>query len=229
MAIPQSGAAIPKIGAPGPAPRPRMRAVPTAARRPIATAVRSIGGSERCGEMTSSVSLEKENRTARPTRIGGFAKGASLVKRKKRRLASSLTTCLLLLLRGLLRLLLRWHQWITSSWPRIDGYIDTLTLQMSTRETRATSGGRRRHVASKSLGHALTELVGGEVGGPAVADHLQKALLEHDRVPTVIAPFEVARHLRALGGPELLVEELVELLEAVVAVHPHPPSPAAAR
>ena len=48
----------------------------------MAIAVRSIGGSERCGEMSSSVSLGKENRSARPTRIGGFAKGARLEKRK---------------------------------------------------------------------------------------------------------------------------------------------------
>ena len=48
----------------------------------MATAVRSIGGSERCAAMSLSVSRGKENRSARPTRIGGFAKGARLVKRK---------------------------------------------------------------------------------------------------------------------------------------------------
>src|SRR5437870_5887640 len=88
---------------------------------------------------------------------------------KKRRLSSSLTTDLLLLLRGLLRLLLRWHQWITSSWPRIEGYIDTLTLQMSTRDPsdirrwrvvprlgaarrRASEAPRGRHRRSRSRG-----------------------------------------------------------------------------
>ena len=48
----------------------------------MATAVRSIGGSERCDAMSGSVSREIEIRSARPTRIGGFAKGARLVKRK---------------------------------------------------------------------------------------------------------------------------------------------------
>src|SRR2546427_2461864 len=138
---------------------------------------------------------------------------------KKRRLSSSLTTDLLLLLRGLLRLLLRWHQWITSSWPRIEGYIDTLTLQMSTHETRATSGGGGWSLASEPLGDALPKLRGGGIGGPAVADHLQELLLKHDGVAAVVAPFEVLGNLFALGRAELLIEELVELLEAVVAVH----------
>src|SRR2546427_250057 len=59
-----------------------MSALPTAARRPTAIAVRSIGGSERWGPIHLSVSEGKENRSARPTRIGGFAKGARRVKRK---------------------------------------------------------------------------------------------------------------------------------------------------
>ena len=68
-------------------------------------------------------------------------------KSKKRRLLSSLRTTLVLLLRGLLRLLLCWHQWITSSWPLIDGYIDTLTSQMSTELTGKSSSGGRGNVA----------------------------------------------------------------------------------
>src|SRR5437867_13323542 len=60
---------------------------------------------------------------------------------KKRRVSSSLTTDLPLLLRGLRLLLLRWHQWVTSSWPRVDGVIDTLTLQMSPPHAFEASGG----------------------------------------------------------------------------------------
>jgi hypothetical protein len=50
----------------------------------------------------------KRNRSARPTRIGGFAKGARHEIKKATTLVAARTT-LVLLLRGLLRLLLCWH------------------------------------------------------------------------------------------------------------------------
>jgi hypothetical protein len=55
-----------------------------------------------------SVPLVKRNRSARPTRIGGFAKGARHEIKKATTLVVARTT-LVLLLRGLLRLLLCWH------------------------------------------------------------------------------------------------------------------------
>jgi hypothetical protein len=50
----------------------------------------------------------KKNRSARPTRIGGFAKGARHEIKKATTLVVA-KTLLVLLLRGLLRLLLCWH------------------------------------------------------------------------------------------------------------------------
>src|SRR2546427_11820310 len=106
-------------------------------------------------------------------------------KSKKRRHPSPLRTTLVLLLRGLLRLLLCWHQWITSSWPLIDGYIDTLTSLMSTELTGKSSSGRRGNVAPQSLRDAASELRRSDIGGAAVADDLQESLLEREVVAAV--------------------------------------------
>src|SRR5437016_6185931 len=147
--------------------------------------------------MPSSVLGQKET-DPRGLRGSAGSRKVPDSKSKKRRLSSPLRTTLVLLLRGLLRLLLCWHQWITSSWPLIDGYIDTLTSLMSTELTGKSSGGRRWNVAPQTLRDASSELRGSDIGRPAVADDLQEALLEGEIVPAVGASFEMARHLFTL-------------------------------
>src|SRR5437899_13002873 len=93
--------------------------------------------------MTSRV-LGQEETDPRGLRGSAGSRKVPDSKSKKRRLSSPLRTTLVLLLRGLLRLLLCWHQWITSSWPLIDGYIDTLMSHMSTDVTGKSSSARRR-------------------------------------------------------------------------------------
>src|SRR5256885_13564723 len=85
-----------------------------------------MAGSERRCAMASSLLGQKET-DPRGLRGSAGSRKVPGTKTKKRRLSSSPRTTLVLLLRGLLRLLLCWHQWITSSWPLIEGYIDTLT------------------------------------------------------------------------------------------------------
>src|SRR5438132_111452 len=99
--------------------------------------------------MPSSVLGQKET-DPRGLRGSAGSRKVPDSKSKKRRLSSPLRTTLVLLLRGLLRLLLCWHQWITSSWPLIDGYIDTLTSLMSTELTGKSSSGRRRNLGPRS-------------------------------------------------------------------------------
>src|SRR6266480_1974145 len=62
-----------------------------------------------------------------------------------------------------------------------------------------TSGGQRRRIAAKALDDPLADLRRSDLGGPAVGEVLGDFL-----------PF---------GGRELLVEEGVELFDAVVTVH----------
>src|SRR5437667_10734455 len=106
--------------------------------------------------MPSSVLGQKET-DPRGLRGSAGSRKVPDSKSKKRRLSSSLRTTLVLLLRGLLRLLLCWHQWITSSWPLIGGYIYTLTLQMSTDVTEKRSGDRRGNVTPQALADAPSE------------------------------------------------------------------------
>src|SRR6267143_6864522 len=104
-----------------------------------------MGGRARRCAIRSSVLGQKET-DPRGLRGSAGSRKVPDSKSKKRRLSSSLKTTLVLLLRGLLRLLLCWHQWITSSWPLIDGYIDTLTSLMSTELTGKSSSRRRGNV-----------------------------------------------------------------------------------
>src|SRR5881392_3348260 len=139
--------------------------------------------------MPSSVLGQKET-DPRGLRGSAGSRKVPDSKSKKRRLSSPLRTTLVLLLRRLVRLLLCWHQWITSSWPLIDGYIDTLTSLMSTELTGKSSSGRRGNVAPQSLRDAASELRRSDIGGPAVADDLQESLLEREIVAAVGASFE---------------------------------------
>src|SRR5438093_12180810 len=147
--------------------------------------------------MPSSVLGQKET-DPRGLRGSAGSRKVPDSKSKKRRLSSPLKTTLVLLLRGLLRLLLCWHQWITSSWPLIDGYIDTLTSLMSTHLPGKSSSRRRWNVAPQPLRDSSSELRGSDIGGRAVAHALQEALLEREVVAAVGASFEVARHLFTL-------------------------------
>ena len=139
-AIPKIGAARPKIGAPVWA---TMRpAIPTATAiaTPSASARQSIRGLVPCRSMRRAY-RPKRNRSARPTRIGGIAKGAGLKRRRRHHVVAT-------------------RQPTSSSWSSsssmtssspasVDhlllathcGYIDTLASQMSTDEGAMTPRG----------------------------------------------------------------------------------------
>src|SRR3989442_10918463 len=90
-AIPKIGAARPKIGAPvWPTVRP---AIPTATAiaTPSASARQSIRGLVPCRSMRRAY-RPKRNRSARPTRIGGIAKGAGLKRRRRHHVVATTTT-----------------------------------------------------------------------------------------------------------------------------------------
>jgi len=66
---------------------------------------------------------------------------------------------------------------------------------MSTDVTGKSSSSRRGDVASQPLRDASSELRWSDIGGSAVADHPQEALLEREIVAAVGAPIEVIRDL----------------------------------
>src|SRR5688572_17411714 len=83
----------------------------------------------------------------------------------------------------------------------------------------SSSLGCRRTRASELLDDALAELRGGDVGGAAVAKSVEEALLEAQLIAAVVAAGEMSAHRGELLLIELEVEEDVEPLDAVVAVH----------
>src|SRR5437660_10754216 len=93
---------------------------------------------------------------------------------------------------------------------------------MSTDARRRTSERCGWRVAPQTLEDPLAELGGGDIRGPAVADHAEETLFEDEVVVAVAAVGEVLGNFFALRRAELLVQKGVEALETVVAIHRHP-------
>jgi len=66
---------------------------------------------------------------------------------------------------------------------------------MSTHMTGKSSSGGRGNVTPQAVRDPSSELGGSDIGGSAVADHLEEALLEREVVAAVGASIEVARDL----------------------------------
>src|SRR5438552_800338 len=106
--------------------------------------------------------------------------------------------------------------------PRSAATMTATTTPMSTDARRRTSERCGWRVAPQTLEDPLAELGGGDIRGPAVADHAEETLFEDEVVVAVAAVGEVLGNFFALRRAELLVQKGVEALETVVAIHRHP-------
>src|SRR2546425_6204437 len=217
MAIPKIGAARPKIGAPVWATTPPAIPIATAIATPSATARQSIRVVVPCRSMRRAY-RPKRNRSARPTRIGGIAKGAGLKRRRRRHVVATTTTYFFFL--ELFFFDDFFFAGISGSPP--PGH--ALWVYRHTRVANVNRGCHdpsecRRGFFPKSADDPLAKLRRSDVGRAAIADDAEETGLEAEALAAIAAVLEVGLHVLEVDRAQLLVEEGVEPLEAVLAVH----------
>src|SRR5438552_5867359 len=218
QAIPIREATRPKVGAARCASAATSQATTSAAAAPAATARHSMSGTLRVCSMRRAY-RPKRNRSARPTRIGGIAKGAGLKRRRRHHVVATTTTYFFFL--ELFFFDDFFFAGISGSPPpghALWVYRHTRVANVNRRRCHDPSEGRRGFFP-KSADDPLAELRRSDVGRAAIADDADKTGLEAEALAAIATVLEVGLHVLEVDRAQLLVEEGVEPLEAVPAVH----------